>query len=107
MEQLWVSGDYVVNYGFLTAHVNAVWTHTVNTFRNEDFSIGDPTPASSPRTKSWTAVHDVMRIGGVRVRYYLRRSIENLFSAKLYNGLNLTSEQLPVLSALFSKYSPR
>lgn len=104
LEQVSFSGEMPVNYGFMTAHVNCLFSHTLNTTRVEHFSRGDPTPVNAPRTVSYDVTREYRRTGQVAVKYYLRLAIESLFDAKLYNGLNLTSDQLPVLQALFSRF---
>lgn len=89
-----------INYGFMTAHVNTVWTYARDFVRNETFSIGDPTRDVS----RWTVKHPYQVSGTVAVKYYLRRSIQSVLAQPTYAGLNLSTDQQAILSALFGNY---
>ena len=99
------SDESPINYGFMTAHANAVWTYGRSFTRNETYLLGGPGIVNGVDSAIHeTEIHRYMLTGTVAVKYYLRRSLENIFAVPTYAGLNLSEGQQSILSALFAQY---
>jgi hypothetical protein len=94
-------GKTVINYGFMSAHVKAVWTATRNVKFDSFISEGLPWEAVGQ-----TTTYSKSRSAQMNCKFILRRSIGNIADIGQYNGENLTDTQRSILIALLTTFTP-
>jgi hypothetical protein len=91
----------IINYGFMSVHLNARYTASATVFRDTHISVGLPY-SPGPSVTDATESRNLSAV--MNCKYILRKSIGNIADIGQYSGQNLTDSQSAILTALFSTF---